>query len=173
MTNKKYLTKEQIDEITNSIPELRDKAILQTAYFGGLRLYELMELRRGDIKFGEETVKISLQDREITLVEPRKTMERYIDSYGISDNMERLWQTKKRDRLPRNYFNKIIEVAGETTRSEVNYNLLRQSRAIEMSENHTEMMIVSYFGWEERTAKKYRYIAQNKILDPLGGLFDE
>ena len=168
MNDKKYITRDQVDEITNSIPRLRDKAIFQTAYFGGLRLKELVELRRGDLDFKKDFVEINvstgLSDRKIIVVEPKETLEEYIEKYDISDDTECLWQSPDGSKMSTNVFMyEFREICDSVDLDFSSYDL-RRSRQVDLIQEKSETAFNEYFGYAPSSS---RYQLMKKVKKKL------
>lgn len=167
MTDKKYITREQIHELTKSIPRLRDKAIFQTAYFGGLRLSELAELRREDLDFKKDFVEINIStgrsNRKVIVVEPKETLKEYIEKYDISDELDGLWRSLSGQELSKT---RIAMIVSETSDSDITFHTLRYSRVLYFSHKMTEQTFYNYFGYSSSSnvIQKYRKRAESENL---------
>lgn len=171
MTDKTYITKEQIDQITKSIPELRNKAIFQTAYYGGLRLKELTELQKGDLDFKKDFVEINvstgLSNRKVIVVEPKETLEEYIEKYDISDDEDCLWQSPDGSKMSvgavRYTFRKICD----SLDLDITFHTLRYSRALYLSHEMVEQVFYDFFGYSNSSdvIQRYRKMADSENLN--------
>lgn len=136
MTTFKHIKRDEIDEITKPLPT-KHKALLQTAYFGGLRLGELNELKREDLKFKEESVEISLPYRTISLEEPRDILKEYIDDWESEDE-DHLWSID----------GVTIRIIASTD-SDINPRSWRYSRFLELDKKWCDEKLRDFFGLHE------------------------
>jgi len=175
MTNKNYLTKEQIEEITKSIPKLRDKAIFQTAYYGGLRLKELTELQKGDLDFKKDFVEINVStgptNRKVIVVEPKETLEKYIEKYDISDDSDCLWQSPDGNKMSVDAVRYTFRKICDSLDLDITFHTLRYSRALYFSHEMTEQVFYDFFGYStsSNVIKKYKKMAESENLNKQKG----
>jgi len=162
------LTIEEIRKMIDVTTNIKHKLIIKLLYGCGLRVSEIVSLKKKDINFEEGIIKISLakgkKDRFVKLPESvKKELESYCNLIGS----ELIFESNRGGKLTKKTIGKIIENAGEKAdiKKRVYPHLLRHSFATHLLENGTDLRIIQkLLGHASiKTTQMYTHISQANI----------
>ena len=77
-----YLTRTELDQLVKAIPNKRDKAIIFLAYSHGLRVSEVIALKRENVDMVHGTISIARLKGSLPSVQPlNMTTKRFLKAY--------------------------------------------------------------------------------------------
>ena len=139
------LTMKEIFQMVSVAPSFRDKLIILLLYESGMRIGELLELRKKDVSFDEWGAIIRVNG---------KTGVRYVRVVKVAEllrawiqlcNSEKLFEISKR------WIAKMLKQCAKKVgiKKRVYPHLLRHTRATHLAKYLTEPEMKVYFGWEK------------------------
>lgn len=172
------LTVQEIKKMIESINNIKHRLILKLLYGCGLRVNEIINLKKSDLNFEEQLIKINLskgkKDRFVKI--PESVVEE-IKSYFLLNNSEILFPSSRGGNLTKKTVGKIVENA--TRKAEIKKrvypHLLRHSFATHLLEQGTDLRIIQkLLGHSDiKTTQIYTQISQasiKNIKSPLDNL---
>lgn len=152
------LTEDEIRRMLDTAIGLRNKAMIATLYDAGLRIGELLNMKKRDVHLDKEPVSITVNGKTGVRIIPvylsAPYLSQYIDSIAAYDVDSPLWSRyiKRRncvESLDGNGVRKILrEVASEANiKKRIYPHLFRHSRASYYANRLTEQQLKRYFGW--------------------------
>ena len=137
----KVLSKNEILVMINNTDNIKHKVIIQLLYSSGLRLQELINLKRNDIDFERNLINVRKgkgnKDR-ITLLSEKLKLDllKYYSSYSF--NTFHVLEGRK-GKYSKKSVQKILEKAGKTIKRRVTPHMLRHSFATHLLEQGTDI----------------------------------
>lgn len=175
----KILTKEEISSMIKATNNTKHKLILKTLYGCGLRISEIITLRKKDIDFNENLIHIRLakgkKDRFVKI--PDSLLEE-LQAYCKLNSQEILFPSNHSGKLTKKAIGKIVENSAKKAgiAKKAYPHLLRHSFATHLLESGTDLRIIQkLLGHSDiKTTQIYTQISQNsikKIKSPLDSLY--
>ena len=162
------LTKEEIKSMIDCTSNVKHKLILKVLYGCGLRVGEIVNLKKEDLNFEERLIHIKLakgkKDRFVRF--PESILEN-LKSYCSLNPEKELFQSNRSGKLTKKTIGKIVETAAKKAEisKEVYPHLLRHSFATHLLENGTDLRIIQkLLGHSDiKTTQIYTQISQASI----------
>ena len=162
------LTQEEIRKMISSINNIKHKLILKMIYGCGLRVGEIINLKKSDINFNEKIIHIKLakgkKDRFVKI--PESLIEE-LQAYIRLLSSEILFQSNRGGKLTKKTIGKIVQTAAKKARikKRVYPHLLRHSFATHLLEQGTDLRIIQkLLGHSDiKTTQIYTHISQANI----------
>lgn len=172
------LTAEEIKRMINSTFNVKHKLIIKILYGCGLRVNEIVNLRREDINFNENLIKINLgKGKKDRFVKIPSSVKEEIKSYVCLERGEYLFESNRSGKLTKKTIGKIVEKAAKKAEvtKRVYPHLLRHSFATHLLEQGTDLRIIQkLLGHSDiKTTQIYTQISQasiKNIKSPLDNL---
>jgi site-specific recombinase XerD len=162
------LTRQEIQEMINSLNNIKHKLILKFLYGCGLRVSELISLKKHDLNFQEEMIHIHLgKGKKDRFVKIPESVSEEIQAYEKLNNEEFLFPSNRGGKLTKKTIAKIVENAGEKAgiKKPVYPHLLRHTFATHLLESGTDLRIIQkLLGHSDiKTTQIYTQISQASI----------
>ncbi len=172
------LTKEEVREMINSLDNIKHKLILKVLYGCGLRVGEVVNLKKEDLNFEENLIHIKLgkgkRDRFVKIPESAKEE---LKNYCKLDNSGILFPSNRGGKLTTATIQAIVENSAKRAgvQKEVYPHLLRHSFATHLLESGVDLRIIQkLLGHADiKTTQIYTQISQasiKNIKSPLDNL---
>lgn len=164
----KVLTKNEIKILLENIKNQKHKVIIITLYSAGLRLSEVVNLKREHINFENNTILVKQgkgkKDR-ITILS--KKLKNKLSNYLSQNNFITyyLFESQRGKKYDKHTIQKILEKASENMNQKVTPHMLRHSFATHLLESGTDIRYIqSLLGHSKlETTQIYTKVASNKI----------
>jgi len=174
----KILTKEEIKKMIDATSNIKHKLIIKTLYGCGLRVSEIVNLKKQDINFNESLLHIKLakgkKDRFVKI--PEKLNEE-LESYCKLADGEILFSSNRGGKLTKKTIGKVVDNAAVKAeiKKEVYPHLLRHSFATHLLESGVDLRVIQkLLGHADiKTTQIYTQISQASIKNikmPLDSL---
>lgn len=136
----KVLTEEQVLKLFSMVYDPKHKMQLKLMYYCGLRVSEMLNLKKSDIDFKEKMIKVVQgkggKDRIIPMPKPlQQDLKMYL-AESFMDNQESLFTTK------RGATNAMLRVVSKKFGQRVNPHMLRHSYATHVLEQTNNLELV-------------------------------
>lgn len=137
----KILSKTEIMQMINSTANIKHKLVIELLYSAGLRLQELINLKRNSIDFDRNIINIRVgkgsKDR-ITLLSDnvKADLLKYYSNYSIASDYI---FTGRNEKYTKKSVQKILENAGKIIKKRVTPHMLRHSFATHLLEQGTDI----------------------------------
>ncbi len=172
------LTVEEVKKMIASANNIKHKLILKILYGCGLRVSELVNLKKQDVNFLEGLIHVKLgkgkKDRFIKIPE---SMKEELKSFCMLNENEILFPSNRNSKLTTAAIQAIVDYAGKKAgiKKEIYPHLLRHSFATHLLENGTDLRIIQkLLGHSDiKTTQIYTQISQaliKNIKSPLDKL---
>ncbi|MEX2017517.1 MAG: site-specific tyrosine recombinase/integron integrase [Candidatus Pacearchaeota archaeon] len=172
------LSKQEIKAMIDYTSNIKHKLIIKMLYGCGLRVSEIVSLKKDDINFKESLIKINLakgrKDRFVKI--PESLKEDLLNYYSLN-NDEILFPSNRGGKLTTATIQAVVENAAKKAgiSKEVYPHLLRHSFATHLLENGTDLRIIQkILGHSDiKTTQIYTQISQasiKNIKSPLDNL---
>lgn len=164
----KVLTKNEIDIILNNITNNKHKLIIITLYSAGLRLSEVVNLKREHINFENNTILVKQgkgkKDR-ITILS--KKLKNKLGNY-LSQNKfvtDYLFESQRGKKYDKHTIQKILEKASKSINRKITPHMLRHSFATHLLEAGVDIRYIqSLLGHSKlETTQIYTKVSSNKL----------
>lgn len=174
----KVFSKEKIKELIGEIDNLKHKLIVELFYSAGLRLQELIDLKREDIDFDREIINVrkskGAKDR-FTLLSSfiKNDLLKYYSQYEF--NSKYLFEGRKGGKYSKKSVQKILEVFGKRVGIKITPHMLRHSFATHLLEGGTDIRYIQkLLGHSDlKTTEVYTHVSKKGlegIKSPLDDL---
>lgn len=172
------LTVEEVDRLLEqfsdkTVKEIRDKAMIELMYATGIRVSEIINLKKEDVHLELEYIECRSGRKERIIPfgkNAREAMENYINNARnkmVSDENEYLFVNCKGGKMSRQGFWKILKIYGEKAgiKSEITPHIIRHSFATHLIANGAELGVVKeMMGHSDISSTQvYEYIKTAKI----------
>jgi site-specific recombinase XerD len=162
------LTKEEISRMINSISNIKHKLILKILYGCGLRVSEIINLKREDINFKEGLMHIKLaKGKKDRFVKIPESVIIELESYIRLTNSYILFPSQRGGKLTTASIQAIVEQSAKKANisKEVYPHLLRHSFATHLLEAGTDLRVIQkLLGHADiKTTQIYTHISQQSI----------
>jgi len=173
----KVISKEKIKIMIDSCENLKHKLIIKFLYSSGLRLSELLNLKRSDIDFDNNLILVrqgkGAKDR-MTLLSPnlKDNLLKYYSSYKFKTSY--IFEGRN-GRYSKKSVQKILERLGNKIGLKIHPHMLRHSFATHLLENGTDLRYIQkLLGHSSSTTTEiYTHVANHQlknIKSPLDNL---
>ena len=172
------LTQNEIKRMIQSTGNIKHRLILKTLYGCGLRVSEIISLKKEDVLFGESLIHIKLaKGKKDRFVKIPESLKNELQSYCSISQDEMLFPSNRGGKLTTATIQAIVEksaIKAEITK-EVYPHLLRHSFATHLLEAGTDLRIIQkLLGHSDiKTTQIYTQISQQSIKNvrsPLDSL---
>ncbi len=162
------LTKEEIKSMIDKTSNIKHKLILKILYGCGLRVSEIVNIKKEDINFQEKLIHIKLaKGKKDRFVKIPESLLKELISYCNLTNDEILFPSNRGGKLTKKTIGKIVESATKKAeiKKEVYPHLLRHSFATHLLEQGTDLRIIQkLLGHSDiKTTQIYTQISQQSI----------
>ena len=172
------LTKEEIRAMINSTQNIKHKLILKIIYGCGLRVSELVNLKKGDIIVAENLIHIHLaKGKKDRFVKIPDSLKEELENYSKLNQEEILFPSQRGGKLTTATIQAIVKQVAKKAeiKKEVYSHLLRHSFATHLLEAGTDLRIIQkLLGHSDiKTTQIYTQISQTSIKNvksPLDNL---
>lgn len=172
------LTPEEIKKMIEKTSNIKHRLILKILYGCGLRVAEIINLRKEDINFNEGLLHIKLsKGKKDRFVKIPDSLIKNLESYCILNNSDVLFPSNRGGCLTKKTIGKIVDNAAKKSeiKKEVYPHLLRHSFATHLLEQGTDLRIIQkLLGHSDiKTTQIYTQISQasiKNIKSPLDNL---
>jgi site-specific recombinase XerD len=173
----KLISKENIKIMIDSCENLKHKLIIKFLYSSGLRLSELLNLKRSDIDFDNNLILVrqgkGTKDRMTLLSSSLKNdLLKYYSNYEFKTNY--VFEGRK-GKYSKKSVQKILERLGKKIGIKIHPHMLRHSFATHLLENGTDLRYIQKLlgHSSSKTTEIYTHVANNQlknIKSPLDNL---
>lgn len=173
----KVISKEKIKLIINSIKNLKHRLIIKFLYSSGLRLSELLSLKREDLDFDNNLICVRQgkgQKDRMTLLSPF-LKEDLLKYYSTNEFETKYVFEGRKSKYSKKSVQKIFERAGNKIGLKIHPHMLRHSFATHLLEQGTDLRYIQkLLGHSSSTTTEiYTHVANNdlkNIKSPLDNL---
>jgi site-specific recombinase XerD len=173
----KVIAKEKIKKMIESTKNLKHKLIIKLLYSSGLRLQELIDLKRKDLDFERELINVrkgkGKKDR-VTLISDSLKID-LLKYYSINQFKTEYVFEGRRGKYTKKSVQKVLDLAGKKVGIKVTPHMLRHSFATHLLEAGTDIRhIQKLLGHSDlKTTEIYTHISNkdlSKVKSPLDDL---
>lgn len=171
----KVLMKEEINQIIENIPNNKHKIIISLIYSSGLRISELINLKKEDINLINNTIHIKQakgkKDR-ITILS--KKVKKSIQEYICKTNFKTKYLFEgRRGKYTKSSIQRTLKKASKPLNKDVTPHMLRHSFATHLLESGTDIRIIQKLLGHSRpeTTAIYAKVATN-VIENIKSPFD-
>ncbi len=172
------LTIEEVRKLINSNSNIKHELIIKLLYGCGLRVSEIVNLKKEDIDFEENLIKIRLaKGRKDRFVKIPDSIKNELGYYAKLNKTEYLFESNRGGKLTKKTIAKIVQNSGKKSeiKKRVYPHLLRHSFATHLLEQGTDLRIIQkLLGHSDiKTTQIYTRISQasiKNIKSPLDNL---
>lgn len=172
------LTSEEIKKMINATSNIKHKLILKMLYGCGLRVSEIVNLKKRDLNFNEKLIHVRLaKGKKDRFVKIPESISNELRSYVNLLTDEILFPSNRGGKLTKKTIGKIVENSAKKSdiKKEVYPHLLRHSFATHLLEQGTDLRIIQkLLGHSSiKTTQIYTQISQaniKNIKSPLDSL---
>ncbi len=172
------LTFEEVKRLIESTNNIKHKLIIKLIYGCGLRVSEIVNLKRYDLNFNEDLIHIRLsKGKKDRFVKIPSSIKQELESYCEINSSEILFPSNRGGKLTKDTIQKIVRNSAKKAGilKRVYPHLLRHSFATHLLENGTDLRIIQkLLGHSDiKTTQIYTQISQASIKNvksPLDNL---
>ncbi len=162
------LTKEEVKRMIELTDNIKHKLILKVLYGCGLRVSEVINLKKTDINFQESLIHIKLaKGKRDRFVKVPESLKKELESYCNLLSEETLFPSNRGGKLTKKTIGKIVDNSAKKAqiKKRVYPHLLRHSFATHLLENGTDLRIIQkLLGHSDiKTTQIYTQISQASI----------
>ncbi len=163
------LTDSELLAIRRTCDNLRDRALVETAYESAFRPHELLSLKKSDVVFDEYGACIYLEDgktgpRRVRVINAAPLLADWIANHPLRSREASLWVDMSSDSRYRplqliglsKLFKRTAKKAGITKR--VNPYVFRHTRLTHLSKILTEAVLCEFAGWVQGSEMPRNYV---------------
>ncbi|MBI4116165.1 tyrosine-type recombinase/integrase [Candidatus Pacearchaeota archaeon] len=159
---------EEVKGLIESANNIKHKLIIKLLYGCGLRVSEIVNLKKDDLNFDEKLIKIRLaKGRKDRFVRIPESLIIELESYSKLNNSDILFPSNRGGKLTKDTIQKIVSNAAKKAeiKKRVYPHLLRHSFATHLLENGTDLRIIQkLLGHSDiKTTQIYTQISQASI----------
>jgi len=172
------LTTSEIKRLIENTSNIKHKLIIKLLYGCGLRVSEIVNLKKEDINFEEELIHLKLsKSKKDRFVKIPYSMKEGLKNYCKLINSEILFQSNRGGKLSKDTIQKIVQNSAKKAgiKKRVYPHLLRHSFATHLLEQGTDLRIIQkLLGHSDiKTTQIYTQISQasiKKVKSPLDNI---
>ena len=172
------LSKEEIKQLINATNNIKHKLILKLLYGCGLRVSEIVNIKKDDVNFNEGLLKISLgKGRKDRFVKIPDSLSEDLKKYSDLMNSRLLFESNRNGKLTIATIQAIVKNSARKAgiKKNVHPHTLRHSFATHLLENGTDLRLIQkLLGHSDiKTTQIYLSISQQsikKVKSPLDDL---
>lgn len=172
------LSKEEIKSMIYATSNIKHRLILKVLYGCGLRVSEVVNLKKENLNFNEGLINIILaKGRKDRFVKIPESLQEELKSYCLLDKEEMLFPSNRGGKLTKKTISKIVENSAKKAKitKDVYPHLLRHSFATHLLEQGIDLRIIQkLLGHSDiKTTQMYTQISQQSIKNiksPLDNL---
>ncbi len=162
------LTADEIKRMINSIANVKHKLILKILYGCGLRVSEIVNLKKEDVKFDDNLIKIRLaKGRKDRFVKIPESIKEELSAYCMLNKNEILFPSNRGGKLTTATIQAIVENSSKKAgiSKNVHPHTLRHSFATHLLEQGTDLRIIQkLLGHSDiKTTQIYLQVSQQSI----------
>ncbi len=163
------LTEKELAALREACDNLRDRALLETAYESALRPHELLSLKKDSIVFDEYGAYVNLQNgktgpRRVRIINASPLLADWIANHPVKRKGAALWVDTSNDTSYKSLrlvglqklFRRIARKAGISKR--VNPYVFRHTRLTHLSKLLTEAVLCEFAGWVQGSEMPRNYV---------------
>lgn len=174
----KVISKKQVRELIEKTKNMKHKLIMKILYSTGMRLNELVNLKRQDIDFDKNTVSIRKgkgKKSRITIISKDLNLD-LLKYYSNEDlNTDYVFEGR-RGRYSKKSVQEVVKQAGKRIGIKLHPHMLRHSFATHLLESGVDMRYIQkLLGHSDvKTTQIYTHVSKKdiqKINNPLGEIF--
>jgi site-specific recombinase XerD len=184
-SNKKMLPEDILDEdevlsMIEAADNARDKAIIALLYDSGIRVGELLSLRKKDVDLNNEIAHVIVNGktgmRKVPILFSAPYLSNYLEIVRDKELNEHLWTAigtwKEHNKLVEPAaIRKLLQIAGKRAgiRKRIYPHLFRHSRATYYANKLTEQQLKAFFGWtgDSKMVSTYVHMSGRDIDDAV------
>ncbi|MCK4650222.1 tyrosine-type recombinase/integrase [Candidatus Pacearchaeota archaeon] len=172
------LTHGEIRKMIDSTLNIKHRLIIKLLYGCGLRVSEIVNLKKGDVNFDEDLIHIKLaKGKKDRFVKVPSSIKNNLENYCSLNNSKILFPSNRGEKLTKKTIAKIVQNAAKKAniKKRVYPHLLRHSFATHLLEQGTDLRIIQkLLGHSSiKTTQIYTHISQasiKNIKSPLDNL---
>jgi site-specific recombinase XerD len=172
------LTIKEIRKMIEVTKNIKHKLIIKLLYGCGLRVSEIVNLKKNDLNFEEELIHIKLaKGKKDRFVKIPESLKEDLKNYSLLNASEILFISSRGGKLTKDTIQKIVQNSAKKAgiKKRVYPHLLRHSFATHLLENGTDLRIIQkLLGHSDiKTTQIYTHISQaniKNIKSPLDNL---
>jgi integrase/recombinase XerD len=162
------LSLEEIKKIVESTINIKHKLIIKLIYGTGLRVSEIINLKKEDVNFKEDLIKVNLaKGKKDRFVKLPLSIKEDLSMYVKLNNGEYLFESNRGGKLTKKTIGKIVQTSAKKSniKKRVYPHLLRHSFATHLLESGTDLRIIQkLLGHSDiKTTQIYTQISQASI----------
>jgi len=162
------LTIEEVKKLIDSTSNIKHKLILKLLYGTGLRVSEIISLKKNDVNFDEDLIKVNLgKGKKDRFVKIPSSIKEDLESYSKLNNSKYLFISNRGGKLTKKTIAKIVSNNAKKAKikKRVYPHLLRHSFATHLLEQGTDLRIIQkLLGHSSiKTTQIYTQISQANI----------
>ena len=169
------LTIEEIRKLIENTSNIKHKLIIKLLYGTGLRVSEIVNLKKDDVKFKEGLIKVNLgKGKKDRFVKIPSSINEELQNYINLEKGKYLFESNRSGKLSKDTIQKIVQNSAKKSgiKKRVYPHLLRHSFATHLLENGTDLRIIQkLLGHSSiKTTQIYTQISQasiKKVESPL------
>lgn len=172
------LTQEEIKKLIEVIPNIKHRLIIKLLYGCGLRVSELINLKKEDVNFKESIIKIKLsKGRKDRFVKIPDSIKKELESYINLTDSDILFESARSGKLTTKTIQLIVKNSAKKAgiKKKAHPHILRHSFATHLLEQGTDLRIIQkLLGHSDiKTTQIYLQVSQQSIKNiksPLDSL---
>jgi len=162
------LTIEEIRKLIENTSNIKHKLIIKLLYGTGLRVSEIVNLKKDDVKFKEGLIKVNLgKGKKDRFVKIPSSINEELQNYINLEKGKYLFESNRSGKLSKDTIQKIVQNSAKKSgiKKRVYPHLLRHSFATHLLENGTDLRIIQkLLGHSSiKTTQIYTQISQASI----------
>lgn len=173
------LSEDEVLKMIETANSARDKAIIALLFDSGIRIGELLSMRKKDIELNTEPAHITVKGktgmRRIPILFSVPYLAQYLNQMKNNDGGDHFWwnlaQSHVKGEMDEAGIRKMLKRVGDESgiRKRIYPHLFRHSRASYYANKMTEQQLKAYFGWagDSKMAATYVHLSGRDIDNAL------